>query len=123
MQKWLMLLSGGVCGTAGRYVLGGAVHRWLGTEFPFGTLAVNLLGCLVIGFLSVCAERQGFSPETRLFWMVGLLGAFTTFSTLVYDSWRLLERGELLLAGANMMGSLLLGLAALWVGHRVAGLL
>ncbi len=124
MHKWMLLLLGGVFGTAGRYVLAGAVYRWLGTGFPYGTLAVNTLGCLVIGFLSTLAEEKFLlSPETRLFWMVGLLGAFTTFSTLIYESWRLLQDGEILLAGINLAGSVALGLLALWVGHLAASLL
>ena len=124
MQKWLMLLAGGLFGTAGRYVLAGAVYRWLGTGFPYGTFAVNTLGCLTIGFLGALAEEKFLlTPETRLFWMVGLLGAFTTFSTLIYESWRLIQDGEMLLAGANLLGSLALGLLALWVGHMIASLL
>lgn len=124
MQKWLMLLVGGLFGTAGRYVLAGAVYRWLGTSFPYGTLAVNTLGCLVIGFLGALAEQKFLlTPGARLFWMVGLLGAFTTFSTLIYESWRLIQDGETLLAGANLLGSLALGLLALWVGHLMASLL
>jgi len=124
MQKWLMLLAGGCCGTAGRYLLAGAVYRWLGTGFPYGTLAVNALGCLIIGLLSAVAEQKFLlTPEARLFWMVGLLGAFTTFSTVIYESWRLIQDGEMFLASVNLLGSLALGLLALWVGHLVASLL
>ena len=124
MQKWVMLLVGGLFGTAGRYVLAGAVYRWMGTGFPYGTLAVNTLGCFVIGFLSTFAEQKFLlTPEARLFWMVGLLGAFTTFSTLIYESWRLMQDGEMLLASVNLLGSLALGLLALWLGHLAASLL
>ena len=124
MQKWFLLLLGGLVGTAGRYVLSGAVYRWLGTPFPYGTLAVNLAGCLVIGFLATLAEDKFLlTSEMRLFWMVGLLGAFTTFSTLIYESWRLIQDGEMLLAGVNLLGSLALGLLALWIGHLAASLL
>lgn len=124
MQKWIMLLMGGLCGTAGRHVLASVVYRWLGTGFPFGTLAVNALGCLVIGVLSALAEQKFLlAPEARMFWMVGLLGAFTTFSTLIYESWRLIQDGEMVLAGINLLGSLIVGLFALWAGHRVASLL
>ncbi len=121
MQKWLMLLSGGLIGTAGRYLLAGAVGRWLGTGFPYGTLAVNTLGCLAAGFLASLAEPKAFlTPEARLFWMVGLLGAFTTFSALIYESWMLIRGGQAALAGANLAGSIALGLAALWLGHLAA---
>lgn len=121
MQKWIMLLAGGLIGTASRYLLAGAVYRWFGTNFPYGTLVVNLFGCLAIGFLGTVANQKFLlRPEARVFWMVGLLGAFTTFSTLMYESWRLMQDGELLLAGLNMVGSLVLGLAALWLGHLIA---
>ena len=123
MRQWLMLIAGGVCGTLARYVLSGNVYRWLGTGFPYGTLMVNTLGCLAIGFIATLSDQKFLlKPETRLFWMVGLLGAFTTFSTLIYESWRLIQDGELMLAGANLFGSLALGLGALWVGHLLASL-
>ena len=124
MQSWVMLLAGGLCGTAGRYVLSGAVYRWLGTAFPYGTLVVNTLGCVLIGFLGTLAEQKFLlKPEARVFWIPGLLGAFTTFSAFIYESWRLLQDGELLLAGLNLLGSLVLGLLALWLGHVAASLL
>lgn len=124
MPSWVLLIVGGVLGTVGRYVLAGAVYARTGAAFPYGTLAVNILGCLVIGFLSTLADRRSLlTPEFRLFWMIGLLGAFTTFSTLIYESWRLMQDGQMLLAGTNLLGSLMLGLAALWVGSLVAGLL
>ena len=124
MQKWAMLLAGGMIGTAGRYLLGGAVHQWLGAGFPYGTLTVNTLGCFLAGFLSTLTDQKFLlKPETRVFWMLGLLGAFTTFSSLIYESWRLLQDGEFALASANLLGSLLLGLFALWAGHVAASVL
>ncbi|HEX9780202.1 MAG TPA: fluoride efflux transporter CrcB [bacterium] len=124
MQHWLLLIAGGACGTVGRYLLSGVVYRWLGSGFPYGTMAVNLLGCLLIGFLSSLADQKFLlKPETRLFLMVGLLGAFTTFSTYVYESWRLIQDGQLLPACANLLGSVIMGLAALWVGHLAASVL
>lgn len=123
MQKWLLLLAGGLCGTAGRYVLAGLVYQWAGTKFPYGTLAVNGLGCFAIGFLGTLADQKFLlSPEARTFWMIGLLGAFTTFSTFIYESWRLLQDGEVLHAVVNLQGSLVLGLLALWIGHLLASL-
>ena len=124
MQKWVMLLAGGVCGTAARYLLAGTVSRWLGTGFPYGTLTVNGIGCFVIGLLSSLAEQKfPMSPDLRLFWIVGLLGAFTTFSTFIYESGRLLQNGELLPALLNLQGSLAVGLLALWLGGRLGALL
>ena len=124
MQQWLVLVAGGICGTLARYLLSGSVYRWLGTGFPYGTLVVNTLGCLVIGCIAALSDQKFLlKPETRLFWMTGLLGALTTFSTLIYESWRLIQDGELALAGVNLFGSLALGLGAFWLGHLAASLL
>ena len=124
MQKWVLLLAGGLIGTAGQYALTGTVHRWFGTAFPYGTLAVNTVGCLAVGFFGTLADQKlMLSSEARVFWMIGLLGAFTTFSALIYESWRLIQDGKILLASTNMLGSLVLGLAALWLGHLMASVL
>lgn len=121
MNKWLLLAAGGVCGTIGRYAFAGAVYRWLGAAFPYGTLAVNTLGCLAGGFLGTLADKKFLlGPDARLFWMIGLLGAFTTFSTLIYESHRLIQEGQTMLAGANLFGSVTLGLVALWLGLLAA---
>ena len=123
-MPWIYLIVGGIAGTVGRYLLSGAVYRWAGSSFPFGTLVVNLSGCLIIGFLATLAERKMLlTAEFRLFWMIGFLGAFTTFSTLIYESWRLLQDGQWWLAGANLLGSLVLGLGALWLGSLAASIL
>jgi fluoride exporter len=124
MQKWGLLLVGGVVGTAGRYALTAAVHRWAGAGFPYGTLAVNLLGCLAAGFLGAWLEHKSLlTPEARMFWFTGLLGAFTTFSALIYESWRLIQDGNVAMAGVNLLGSVTLGLAVFWLGTRAAALL
>ena len=122
--KWGGLVVGGILGTVGRYLLSTAVYRWLGTAFPYGTLVVNLLGALVIGFLATLAEKKFLlTPEFRMFWMIGFLGAFTTFSSLIYESWKLMQDGQLFLAGTNLMGSIVLGLMAFWLGSVVASVL
>ncbi len=96
----------------------------MGTAFPYGTLVVNTSGCLAIGFLGALADQKFLlGPEARLFWMIGLLGAFTTFSALIYESWRLAQGGQMLLAGVNIAGSVVLGLAALWAGSLLASML
>ncbi len=122
MNKWIFLISGGVCGTVGRYLLSGAAHRCFGEGFPYGTLTVNLIGAFAVGFLGTLTERQlHLGPEFRLFWIVGLLGAFTTFSALVYESWSLIRADRVFLAGLNIAGSMMLGLAAFLAGHLLAG--
>ena len=80
MGKWFGLIIGGVAGTAARYLLSGAVYQIFGTSFPYGTLAVNLIGCFAIGFLAALAEDKFLlGPNMRILLMVGFCGAFTTF--------------------------------------------
>jgi CrcB protein len=94
------------------------VHRWAGWGFPWGTLAVNLVGCALLGALTGLAQsRLDLTLEARLFLVVGVLGSFTTFSTLGYETIELLRRAAYLAALANAAGSLLLGMAALVAGH------
>lgn len=123
-MKWVYLISGGILGTMGRYLLSGAVQRWFGSDrFPLGTFAVNILGCLVIGILAGVAERRGaLTPDFRLFWMTGFLGAFTTFSAFIYESSFLLNHHQVGLAALNLVGSLAAGLAAFWIGLRLAAI-
>ena len=124
MFKWILLVAGGVLGTVGRYLVSGTIYRWMGTDFPYGTLVVNLSGALLIGFLGTLADKKFLlTAEFRIFWMIGFLGAFTTFSTLIYESWRLIQDGQFLWAGTNLFGSLFLGLIAFGVGSFLAGIL
>ena len=108
-------------GSVGRYAVGGLVHRIGGGGFPYGTLVVNVVGCMVLGFLAtISEERSLFQPATRLFLFVGILGGFTTFSTFGYESFSLLRDGVMNAAMANITANLLLGLAGVWLGHAVA---
>lgn len=124
MLKALMLVGvGGGLGAIARYALGGLVlHLSLQQRFPWSTFAVNVLGCFVAGLLAGLVERQHvLGPETRLFLFTGLLGGFTTFSAFGLETVQLLRRGDWLLAAGYAGGSVLLGLAAVWLGLRVAG--
>ena len=98
MIKILIVGIGGFIGSVFRYLLGSWVSRLLSDpEFPYGTFAANILGCLIIGFLGgIFSLRQGFTPETRLFLFVGILGGFTTFSSFGYETFLLLNNGKLL---------------------------
>ena len=122
MVKILWIGFGGFLGSIGRYLLSGYVqHLVKGTGFPYGTLAVNLTGCLFIGFLSQWVEARGFlSPEARLFVFVGLLGGFTTFSTFGNETMNLWHVGESAAALANIALHVGLGLGAAWFGHVIA---
>ncbi|MCI0655605.1 MAG: fluoride efflux transporter CrcB, partial [Acidobacteria bacterium] len=122
MGKILLVGVGGLIGSILRYVLSGLVQEWTRREdFPVGTLAVNLLGCLVIGLLGQLAEaRSAFSPETRAFVFIGILGGFTTFSSFGSETMNLWRDGEGFLVFLNVAFHLVLGLGAVWLG-RVLG--
>ena len=117
----MLVGAGGFLGSVFRFVLSGVVHRSFPmSEFPFGTLVVNILGCLCIGLLHGLAEtRQVVGPELRLFLMIGLLGGFTTFSTFGYETMALLRDAEIFRAVGNVLLQVLCGLFAVWVGDTL----
>ena len=122
MGKILWVGFGGFLGSIGRYLLSGYVqHLMRAAGFPYGTLVVNLVGCLLIGFLSQWVGARGFlSPETRLFVFMGLLGGFTTFSTFSNETMNLWQTGASAAALTNVAVHVVFGLGAAWVGHSVA---
>lgn len=121
MIQLLMVGAGGALGAIGRYLLSTWVYSLAGRAFPWGTLAVNLLGSLLIGFLSVwLLERVTLSVEMRALLMVGFLGAFTTFSTFSLETLVLLEEGAVVKAGINITASVLTCIFAAWMGTLVA---
>lgn len=113
---------GGLMGSVARYLVGGWTHSLTGEGgFPFGTLVVNVLGCLVIGFVSGLAEhRQMLGPEVRAFLLIGVLGGFTTFSAFGYETFALARGGQLLATFSNILVTMASGLAAVWLGYRIA---
>jgi CrcB protein len=113
--------SGGFLGALARYGLAGLVHRQLPlATFPYGTLAVNLLGCLLIGVMAGLGDsRQLFSPEIRRFALIGILGGFTTFSTFGYETFAMLRSDDYLRAATNIGVHVLLGLALVWLGYAL----
>jgi len=121
MKAILLVGLGGFIGAIARYKLGGVVlHLTAQERFPYSTFAVNVLGCLVVGILAGLAERfELFGPSTRLFLFTGLLGGFTTFSAFGLDAIYLLRRGELWLAMAYAGASVVLGIAAVWLGIKL----
>jgi fluoride exporter len=124
MTALARILSIGLAGFAGtllRYWLSGVVAKRYGETFPYGTLAVNLVGCFVIGFLFyVFYDRALGSPLIRTTIFIGLLGGFTTFSSYGLQTFTLLRDGELFLALANILASNVIGLALVWVGYSLA---
>ena len=120
MKTILILGLSGALGTLARYSLSGLVYRIFGSRFPYGTMAVNLLGCLVLGFLAALAEvRLSLTPQARLFLMIGFCGAFTTFSTLIYESFNLIRDGQTVSAFLNLMVTVILGFMLFRVGMLI----
>ncbi len=122
MTDVLLVGAGGFIGAASRYGVLLGVGRLLGQPaFPWGVLAANVLGSLIIGMLVGLAEtRQLFSPEARLFLFIGILGGFTTFSSISNDTFMLLRNAEYLSAAGNVLLSVVLGLAAVALGYAAA---
>lgn len=122
MQSLIWVGLGGAVGAVLRFVAGGWIHRSLsGAMFPWGTFGVNLAGCLVLGLLNGLADSRGvFGPEARLFLFIGLLGGFTTFSTFAFESMMMARDAEFLRALANLVGQVVLGFTAAWIGYVLA---
>ena len=122
MKQVLLVGLGGLIGSIGRYKLGGAIlHETTTWRFPLSTFAVNVIGCFVIGVLAALAEhRDFFSADTRLFLFTGVLGGFTTFSAFGYEGVFLIRRGEFGIAALYAIASVLCGLAAVWLGFKIA---
>jgi len=120
----LLVALGGAVVSVARYKLSGLVlHHTTDWRFPAGTFAVNVLGCLVAGVLAGLVEKhQMFSADTRLLLFTGVLGGFTTFSAFGLETMVLLKRGDLAIAGANVVLSVIAGLVALWLGLGLASL-
>jgi CrcB protein len=113
----LLVGVGGFFGAIARYVLDGWVVERTGATFPWGTLVVNLSGAFVLGVLFALTVERGVLPaEIRAPVLIGFIGAYTTFSTLALESWRLIEDGSYVLGVANLAGSIALGLIAVVAG-------
>jgi fluoride exporter len=117
MFRNMLVFAGGGIGAVFRYLLSGWVYKVVGTDFPYGTLAVNVIGCFVIGlFLTMGEDRFLISPSFRIFFAVGILGGFTTFSTFNFETLQLLREGAVAYGVLNVAASIIVGLAATWVG-------
>jgi fluoride exporter len=124
MKMVLMVAAGGALGAAARYGTVVAVGRWTGLGFPWGTVTVNLVGSLALGFLiGALAHGLSLSQEMRGLIVIGFLGAFTTFSTFSLDTVTLLERGSWWPAFGYVAGSVVAGIALFFVGLRAWRLL
>ncbi len=118
--KLIGLAIAGALGALARYGLGGLFQRSSPAEFPWGTLLVNALGCLLFGLIwTATQQRFAISPETRTILLVGFLGAFTTFSSFVFETNQMLEHGEWLVATLNVAGELGIGWGAFLCGSFI----
>lgn len=117
VKRILLLAAAGAVGTLARYWLSGAVQRISGTAFPWGTLAVNGSGCFLFGLVWALAdERLLISGQTRLILLVGFMGAFTTFSTYMFETRQMLATSEWLFGFANFAAENIAGIALLLLG-------
>ncbi|MBS0151983.1 MAG: fluoride efflux transporter CrcB [Nitrospira sp.] len=125
MRTLFLIGAGGFVGSILRYLVSGYAQQLSKSiQFPFGTLAVNILGCALVGFLAELADQRSvITGETRAFLIVGILGGFTTFSAFGNETMNLLRDGELWLACGNIVGHTVLGLGAVWLGYSTAYLL
>lgn len=124
MRNLILVGLGGFLGAILRFSVSDLVQNWFrSVSFPSGTLVVNLLGCFVLGGLSHAAELRGLmSAEARAFMFIGLLGAFTTFSTFGNDTVSLIRKGEQVISLLNIGLHLGLGLTAVWLGQTLVSL-
>jgi CrcB protein len=119
----LYVALGGALGSVARYLLSIAVHRYTAAGFPYGTFTVNIVGCAAFGLIIGFAEhRIDLTPAVRAFFLVGILGGFTTFSAFTFDTLELLRTAAFFRAAFNVLGQITFGLAALWLGYLVAKL-
>lgn len=118
MKGMLLVALGGAIGSVSRFKLSGLVlHHTIDWRFPAGTFVVNVLGCLLAGVLAALAEKHHFfDADVRLLLFTGFLGGFTTFSAFGLETMNLLKRGDVAVAMVNIVLSVVLGLAALWIG-------
>lgn len=116
----LLVGLGGFVGAIARYAIDGWISRVTGAAFPWGTLAINVSGSLLIGMLfAASVERATLPAEIRAPVMIGFIGAYTTFSTFMLESWRLFEDGSVGLGLLNLGGSVAIGLAAVGLGLAI----
>jgi CrcB protein len=119
-NKFVLLSIAGAAGTLARYWLGGLLQWLCGTTFPWGTLAINVVGCLLFGFVwSLADERMLISPQSRIVILTGFMGAFTTFSAFAFETAQLLSDAEWFQAFGNIALENVIGIAAMFLGFAI----
>ncbi|MFA5069359.1 MAG: fluoride efflux transporter CrcB [Candidatus Omnitrophota bacterium] len=117
MFKLIVIGLGGAIGAVSRYAAAGLAYRFSNGVFPIGTFIVNITGSLLIGFLWGIVERFTVTPNTRFFVFIGVLGGYTTFSTFSLETFNLIRDGEYRIAMMNVVLSVLLSIAAVFLGY------
>ncbi|MFN8392094.1 MAG: fluoride efflux transporter CrcB [Bdellovibrionota bacterium] len=121
MDRYLLVMLGGGCGAMLRYAVGNCVAALFPGKFPLGTLIVNVTGCFLIGFIvHALIARVPLQPNFRILLVVGVLGGYTTFSSFAFETFEALKVDEVGLALLNAVGSVVLGLLAVWLGELTA---
>lgn len=120
MLQLASIALGGALGSILRFLLSNRVYQWLGRDFPYGTLSVNILGCLLMGFLFVFMTERVVGVEIRAATLVGFLGGLTTFSSFSMETMLLIQQSAYLKALLNMLFSVVLCLVATWLGMILA---
>ncbi len=124
VNKILLVGTGGFVGAAARYLVGNWVAQRWGAAFPYGTFVINVTGSFILAFFSTLAIRLGWADGWRLLVAVGFVGAYTTFSTFEYETLKLVvETHRVEAAGVNIVGSVVFGLGAAWLGVVAGDLL
>jgi CrcB protein len=121
LQKYFFIALGGSLGSLARYWVGSTVASRLGTKFPYGTFVVNITACIIIGFsLAFLEKRTELNPAWRFLVPIGFIGAYSTFSTLEWETYSNLQAGAFFIAGLYVVLSFVLGLIAVWCGVMIA---
>ncbi len=124
MEKFILISIGAIFGANVRYWIGDWAAQKFGTSFPYGTLIINLTGSFILGlFMTLISDRLFVDPRLRLLFVVGFLGAYTTFSTYTYESFSLISKSQWLPGLLDLFGSTILGVIAVGLGVLIGKLL
>jgi len=121
LLKYFLIALGGALGSMARFWVGSTIANRMGTKFPYGTFVINITACVIIGFsLTLMARRTGLNPAWRFLVPIGLIGAFSTFSTYEWETLSTIRNGAFLLAALYAVSTLIFGLGAVWGGSILA---
>ena len=117
MNRYLLVMLGAAVGGLARYVVGSVLLARYSSRFPLGTVLVNVTGCFLMGMLMASFLRRGDpQPDLRVFLVTGILGGYTTFSSFAWESFEAMDKSRALIGLANILFSVVLGMAAVWLG-------